>query len=282
MTSQDSYRLLDTGDEKKLEQIGPHRVVRQAAQAHWPTRRSRNDWGRVAAVHHRAKTGGGHWEFAEKLPEDWTLAYGGFKFKIKLTDFGHVGLFPEQIENWRWITEACARLEAPRVLNLFGYTGGSTLAAARGDASVTHVDASKGVVSWARENAALSNLGEKSIRWIVEDVSKYVEREVKRGNRYQGLILDPPTFGRGPRGQRWKIEDHLVPFLRQLRKIMEPLQFILLSCHTPGYSPLCLANVLHQVFDLPVSAVQPGEMVVPIAGSQMVLPSGTYARWQAS
>jgi len=277
----DDYRLLDTGDEQKLEQVGPVRVVRQATQAHWPRALPTAQWDRVDAVHHRAKTGGGHWQHLQPTGEQWVVRQGPLQFSVKLTDFGHIGLFPEQADNWTWIEDTCRALGTPNVINLFGYTGGSTLAAARGGAAVTHVDASKGVVSWGRDNAALNDLDKAPIRWIVEDVSKYIERERKRGNRYQGLILDPPSFGRGPRGQVWKIESHLIPFFQQIAPLMAPLSFVLLSCHTPGYSPISLANILHRVFGLPPGAIEAGEMTVPVADTDMVLPSGTFARWRS-
>ncbi len=276
-----SYAVLDTGEELKLERIGPYQVVRQATHAHWPKRLNEDMWREVAAVHHRSSTGGGQWAPKQTLPKTWPISCGDYKFLIKLTDFGHIGVFPEQQENWEWVRRHSAAVEAPRVLNLFGYTGGTTLAAARGGAQVTHVDASKGVVAWARENAAANQLADKPIRWITEDVSKYIQRETNRGSRYQGLVLDPPSFGRGPRGQLFKIEDHLLPLLRQLEKITDPLRFILLTCHSPGYSPECLKNLLHLVFSLPLDEMEAGEMSVPVGDSGMVLPSGTFARWAA-
>ena len=273
------YQLLDAGEEKKLEMIGPYMVTRQAAQAYWPKSRTR-DWKNMDAIHHRSSSGGGRWEFRNRLPESWTISHGPFKFVVKLTGFGHIGLFPEQLENWHWIQQNSSDPKM-KVINLFGYTGGSTLAAAAGSAQVTHVDASKGVVTWARENAELNGLQDKPVRWIVEDVGRFIEREVKRGNHYQGLILDPPSFGRGPRGQVWKIETDLIPLLETLKKIMNPLKFILLSCHTPGYSPRCLTNILNLVFDIPVAEAQQGEMLASIKDSDLVLPSGTYARWSS-
>ena len=275
----ETYQLIDAGEERKLEQIGPFRVTRQATQAFWPKSLAEATWRDVAAVHHRSSSGGGHWSFQKALPEQWWVNHGPLRFKIKLTGFGHIGLFPEQSENWRWIRE---RSQDPiQVLNLFGYTGGSTLASALGEARVTHVDASKGVVSWARENAAANNLDQKPIRWIVDDVVRFIEREQRRESVYQGLILDPPTFGRGPRGQVWKIEQDLTPLLSQLSKIMPDPRFILLSCHTPGYSPVCLANILHGVFSLPLSGIESGEMTVPQHDSPRLLPSGAFARWAA-
>lgn len=271
------YCLLDVGEEKKMEQLGPYRVIRQAAQAHWP-RRDKTLWVQPDANHHRSKSGGGHWSYQRKLPTSWPVAWGGLKFWIKLTDFGHIGLFPEQIENWQWIGEQVGQ-RTPRVLNLFGYTGGSSLAAAAAGARVTHVDASKGAVAWGRDNQGLNDMEDAGIRWIVDDCSKYLKREARRGSYYQGLILDPPSFGRGPDGQAWKIEQALIQLLHSARTIMKPLKFVLLSCHTPGYTGLCLANILNSVFDLPTAEIESGEMVVPMPTTSRVLPSGTFARW---
>ena len=279
MTAPGTYRLLDCGNEQKLEDLGGIRVVRQATQAHWEPRMARPAWERVDAVHHRSRSGGGHWNMSGAPIGQREIGHGGFRFRLELTDFGHIGLFPEQVDNWVWLERACRALGEPEVMNLFGYTGGSTLAAVRGGARVTHVDASKGVVSWARENAALNGLADAPIRWIVEDVSTYVGRERNRGKRYRGLVLDPPSFGRGPRGQIWKIEEHLIPFLHQLAGLTDPLGLILLSCHSPGFSPLTLVNILHRVFGLDPARIESGEMVVPIASAEMVLPSGAYARW---
>jgi 23S rRNA (cytosine1962-C5)-methyltransferase len=274
----DEYRLLDCGEEQKLEQIGPYRVVRQAAQAHWPKTLAPAEWDRVDAVHVRTKGGGGYWTYRNQLPESWTIHYCGHPFLVRLTDFGHIGLFPEQWENWQWLARCC-ETDAPDVLNLFGYTGASSYAAARAGAKVTHVDASKGIVSWGRENQSPGE--DLPIRWIVEDVGKYLARETRRGKRYQGIVLDPPSFGRGPKGQVWKIETDLVPLLNDLRALAAPMKFILLSCHTPGYSPLCLKELLLRVYGLPVEEVEAGEMTVPVAGGGHTLPSGTYARWHA-
>ena len=272
------YQLLDAGDQLKLERLGPYRVIRQAAQAFWPKNLPPNIWREVDAVHHRSTSGGGHWEFLRKLPASWQIRCGELVFKVKLTDFGHIGLFPEQRENWSWIRQQCGD-GGPRVLNLFGYSGGSTLAAALAGAQVTHVDASKGVVTWARENLRLNGGEDLPVRWIVEDVAKYINREQTRGSTYQGLILDPPTYGRGPKGQTWRIETDLIPLLHGLKSLMERPRFVLLSCHTPGYSPICLKNILYSVFGFPPVEMKAGEMVVPIGESP--LPSGTHVRWSS-
>lgn len=274
------YELLDAGETRKIEQIGPYRVVRQAAQAHWPVAFKAREWKAVDAIHHRSKHGGGHWEFKQKLPDTWPITWGGIDFHVKLTDFGHIGLFPEQYHNWQWLRDCGKEFGEIKVLNLFAYTGGSSLAAAQGGMAVTHVDASKGVVSWARDNQNLNGMDDLPIRWLVDDVSKFIEREQRRGNRYQGVILDPPTYGRGPKGQTWKIEEHMVPLLEAIAAIMDPVRFVLLSCHTPGYTGLALSNVLNKVFKVPVAKMQEGEMTVPIGQSGLVLPSGTYARFK--
>ena len=274
-----TYLLLDSGDCEKLEQIGKYKVRRQAAQAFWAKTEPSEFWQNVDATHVRSKKGGGHWEFHRKCPDTWVMDWGGFKFKAKLTPFGHIGLFPEQASNWTWLKQKVSdAAEEIQVLNLFAYTGGSTMAAASVGANVTHVDASKGVVSWARENASLNQLEEKPIRWIVDDVIKFVQRETRRGRKYQGLILDPPTYGRGAKGETWKIEEDLLPFLKDLKKITSQLEFILLSCHSPGFSGLVLAQMIAQAFNVATDDVQTGEMVT-LSSSDLNLPSGVFARW---
>lgn len=271
------YALLDSGWEKKWEQFGPFRVVRQAAQAFWPSLREENQWNPLHARHIRSRQGGGHWEYLAELPERWPVQVGSLRFLIKLTDFGHAGVFPEQSESWQWIGRQCRA--GIQVLNLFGYTGGSSLAAARAGAEVTHVDASRGVVGWARENAELNGLVAAPMRWMVDDVKKFVARELRRGSRYEGVVLDPPSYGRGGKGETWSIEPDLVPLLQSLSKLLHPDGFLLLSCHTPGFSALVLANLLARSFPERQGDLQFGEMVIPIAGTRLSLPSGSYARF---
>ncbi|CAM2005047.1 class I SAM-dependent methyltransferase [Acanthopleuribacter pedis] len=274
------YRLLDAGEEQKLELVGPYKVIRQAAQAFWPKMGEPHPWrDAIDGIHIRTNKGGGYWDYKNKPPAEWTISWQNFLFRAKLTDFGHIGLFPEQGHtNLDWITEQANDPEM-EVINLFGYTGGSSLAAARGGARVTHLDAAKGVVTWARENFELNNLADHPTRWIVDDATKFLEREVRRGRRYHGFILDPPTYGRGAKNQIWRIEKDLIPLLELIKQLADPLHFILLSCHTPGYTEWCLRNILHQVFDLPLTQIEGGEMTVPMESSECVLPSGTYARW---
>ncbi|MCB1049783.1 MAG: class I SAM-dependent methyltransferase [Acidobacteria bacterium] len=270
------YQLLDCGFEKKWERFGDIHVIRQAAQAFWPPGKNEKSWRPAHAIHHRAKSGGGHWEFIEKVPEQWVVEVGDLKFLIKLTSFGHTGVFPEQVESWHWIHNQIRSKD--RVLNLFGYTGGSTLAAARAGAEVTHVDASKGVVAWARENATINGLDQSPIRWMVDDVQKFVARQERRGERYQGLILDPPSYGRGNRGEVWNIESDLVPLLKGLCSLWDPSGFILFSCHTPGFSGQSLANFVQRIFQVSPDQLECGEMMVPVAGDRLFLPSGSYVR----
>ncbi len=272
------YRLLDSGNGEKLEQIAGFRVRRQAAQAFWDCSLSKEAWQTVDATHVRSKKGGGYWDFHRKLPPSWIVEWGGFQFKAKLTPFGHIGLFPEQADNWSWLKKVISERGELEVLNLFAYTGGSTLACAQAGARVTHLDASKGVVSWARENAGLNNLSQKPVRWIVDDVVKFVKREIRRGRNYQGLILDPPTYGRGNQGETWKIEDDLLELLKSLKKLTPNLQFMLLSCHSPGFSGLVLSQMMRQVFNM--DSIETGEMVT--ASERMPLPSGVFSRWSLS
>jgi 23S rRNA (cytosine1962-C5)-methyltransferase len=277
------YALLDSGDGAKLERFGPHVLQRPCPPALWPASAGTALWKTAAAVYHRSASGGGTWEKRQTLPERWPLSCGGHRLWIKPTGFGHVGLFPEQVPMWSWIGAQCERGGPDvSVLNLFAYTGGSTLAAAAGGAVVTHCDASRGVVQWASENAALSGLAEANIRWIVEEATRFVRRERRRGRRYRGIVLDPPSFGRGPKGQVFKLERDLPPLLRDCAALLaEDALFVLLSAHTAGAGPLTLSNLLDYALGRRAGAVGCGEMVVrPEAGTPL-LPSGTWAAWSA-
>lgn len=283
------YQLLDTGDFQKLEQVGPYRLVRPAAQAVWRPRLPASDWAQADATFTRFSGGDGKWNIRNrKLPESWRIdapAIG--QLVIRLTDFGHLGIFPEQHRNWGLLGDAVkahkariapdAEVKEISVLNLFAYTGGSTLAAARAGGSVVHVDASKTSVNWARENAEASGLGDRPVRWIVDDVQKFVGREVRRGSKYHGIILDPPSYGRGPKGETWKIEEMLPPLLDDLKAILAPdFAFFLLSGHSAGYTPLALVNLMGQILDTKATdaAIVAEEMTVAEAGSGRILPSG--------
>ena len=276
------YQLLDSGKESKLERVGPYLLVRPSPQAVWSPSLPEKEWQDADAVYIRSSTGGGNWEFKRRLPERWEIEYRGLKFFIKPTGFGHLGVFPEHGDSWDWIEERTRGAKGPvNLLNLFAYTGGATMAAARAGATVCHLDASKGVVDWAREDAALSGLSDRPVRWIVDDVVKFVQKEIRRGKRYDALILDPPSFGRGANGEIWKIEDDLLKFLLDCRKLLteKPL-FIYLSCHSPGFTPLVLQNLLAEMLKDKYGVLSNGEMVIPEISGRL-LPSGAYARWSS-
>jgi 23S rRNA (cytosine1962-C5)-methyltransferase len=288
----DEYALLDTGRMKKLETVGAYTLVRPAPQAVWEPGLGEADWRGADGVYTR-DTGedGGRWTFHKKVQREFDLIYGNLNFRIKLTNFGHMGLFPEQAANWDWMRSVIRqRLEQTSgrnlyVLNLFGYTGGSTLACSQAGAHLVHLDAAKGVVDWARKNAQLSALEDRPIRWLVDDALKFVQREERRGNSYQAIILDPPTFGRGPKGEVFKIEDDLVPLLQSCRAILaKDAIFVLYSCHTPGFTPITMANQLDIVVGGRRGKVEAAEMVVAEQSrgkGGRLLPSGVYARWLA-
>ncbi|GIV78331.1 class I SAM-dependent methyltransferase [Litorilinea aerophila] len=281
------YTLLDSGNASKLEQLGPYRLIRPAPQAIWHPRLPRSEWDQAHAIYERSSSGGGSWHWQRKVSREFDVLFSNLSFRIKLTNFGHLGLFPEQAINWGWLRENIReRLQRTNyrnlhVLNLFAYTGGSTLAASQAGAHVVHVDAAKGVVDWARRNARQCHLDERPIRWLVDDALKFVKREIRRGNRYQGIILDPPSFGRGPKGEVFKIEDDLLPLLEACRELLaRDALFVLYSCHTPGFTPIVLANQLADVVGERGGSLEHGEMVIPDSTGRL-LPSGTYARWLA-
>ena len=283
MSDGTTYRLLDSGEGRKLEQIGPYVVDRQAPHAFWP-KRHESLWRDADGVHHRSDKGGGHWEMRRQLPESWHLRIAGLKIVVKPTPFGHVGLFPEQGPSWSWMQErVAARIaqggEAPRVLNLFGYTGIASLACAVAGAEVCHVDSAKGIVDWARENQRLSGLEDRSVRWIVDDAVGFCRREMRRERRYDGIIMDPPTYGRGSKKETWKIEEDLPLLLATCGELLTatPL-FFHLSCHTPGWTGTTLRNVLAS--RIPKGdgwSYDPGEMTIPEEDGRL-LPSGTVVR----
>jgi len=239
-----SYELLDSGDFSKLEIVGGFKLIRSSPSSAYGKENPKL-WDGADAHYVKNDTGSGSWSFQKKIPESFSIDFAGLQFKIKLTPFGHIGLFPEQKTNWDRIREIGKKKSKLEVLNLFAYSGGSTLACLDAGMSVCHVDASKGMVDWARENAALSSLADKPVRWIVDDVLKFIQREIKRKKRYQGLILDPPSFGRGSKGEVWKIEDHLPELMDALMELCDHSpEFVILSCHSQGYSPLTLERIL--------------------------------------
>lgn len=277
-----NYRLLDSGDFEKLEQIGAFRVVRPAAQAVWPKTLPADEWKKHDARYERFSDGKGEWKKVSNIPAQWSVQFPDFQMSAKLTSFGHLGFFPEQLENWSELKQTCEALKTqlgrpPQVLNLFGYTGGSSLACALGGAELVHVDASKGTVDWARANFELAGLKAHPIRYIVEDVVDFVDREIRRSRVYDGIILDPPSYGRGPDKQVWKIEEHLNPFLLKLRQLLSPTaRFTLLTCHSPGYSPISLARLLKHSFSAAEGQIQTREMVIKESEGQS-LPAGVSA-----
>lgn len=278
------YQLIDSGGGRKFEQFGPWKLIRPCSQAVWAPQLSQREWNGADAIFSRDQEN--RWTYLKKLPEIWQIEAAGIKFKISPTDFGHLGIFPEQMGSWQWIRSLlephAKKAEKPRVLNLFAYSGGSTLAAAQAGAAVCHLDASKGMVSWARENAALNQLEEAPIRWIVEDVKKFLLREKKRGSRYEGIILDPPSFGRGSKGEVFKIEEDIIPLLQDCRDLLSdhPL-FILFSCHTPGFTPLAMEHLMTQLMKGIPGQTEAGEMALTAKAPLFSVPSGTYARWEA-
>ena len=280
------YEVIDTGDREKLERWGKYLLVRPDPQVLWKSERKHPGWRRPNAWYHRSKSGGGEWEFFD-LPQVWQIGYKGLSFRLQPFSFKHTGLFPEQAVNWDWfsglIRERISRKKEPvRVLNLFAYTGGATLAAAQAGAQVTHVDASKGMVNWAKENAAASGLSEAPIRWLVDDCRKFVERELRRGNRYDAVIMDPPSYGRGPKGETWVIEDSIYDFVELTAGLLsdDPL-FFLVNSYTTGLQPAMMAYILGLVLTPKVGGtVTADEIGLPVTNTGLVLPCGAAARWQ--
>lgn len=272
------YEVLDTSKGEKLERWGEYLLVRPDPQVIWDTPKKHKGWKERNGHYHRSKKGGGEWEFFH-LPEQWSIQYKELTFQLKPFSFKHTGLFPEQAVNWDWFTHRIEEAGRPiRVLNLFAYTGGATLAAAAAGASVTHVDASKGMVTWAKENARSSGLEDKPIRWIVDDCAKFVEREIRRGNHYDAIIMDPPSYGRGPKGEIWKMEESIYPFLLKCRELLSenPL-FFLINSYTTGLQPAVLTYMLRMA--LSGGEVESSEIGLPIRDTDLVLPCGASGRY---
>lgn len=278
------YELLDTGGGEKLERWGGFVLRRPDPQIIWPLERENALWTSASAHYHRSSSGGGHWEERVKLPDRWTIAYDKLKFHIKPTSFKHTGLFPEQAVNWKWMMDRIRSANRPiRVLNLFAYTGGATVACASAGADVCHVDAAKGMVQWAKENAALSGLADKPVRYITDDVFKFVQREQRRGSLYDAIIMDPPSYGRGPSGEMWKLETHLYPFVESCKAILSdnPL-FFLINSYTTGLSASVLTNILTMTLKRSYGGtITSGEIGLPITASGLYLPCGILGRWES-
>lgn len=279
------YEILDTSGGEKLERWGDYILVRPDPQVIWNTKKEHKGWKKKNAHYHRSSKGGGSWEFFS-LPEKWTIQYGQLSFGLQPFSFKHTGLFPEQAVNWDWmekkIRERTVRGRTVNILNLFAYTGGATIACAHAGASVTHVDASKGMVTWAKENARLSGLFDAHIRWLVDDCGKFAEREIRRGNKYDAIILDPPSYGRGPKGEIWKMEDSIFPFLERLMLLLSPDPvFFLLNSYTTGLQPGVLSYMLNLTLVEKFGGhVKAEEIGIPLKGKNLVLPCGASGRWE--
>ena len=281
------YEVIDTSCGEKLERWGRYILLRPDPQVIWKTEKNVPEWNRLNGHYHRSSKGGGEWEFF-KLPEEWTISYRELNFRLKPFSFKHTGLFPEQAVNWDFMAEKirAARKKDPnrevKVLNLFAYTGGATIACSAAGASVCHVDASKGMVAWARENAALSGLENRSIRWIVDDCLKFIRREIRRGNRYDGIIMDPPSYGRGPGGEVWQLEEQVYTLVEEAAKLLyEDSLFFLLNSYTTGLSASVMEYILGVVIrDRIGGQVSSDEIGLPVKSTGYVLPCGSTAIWQ--
>ncbi len=275
------YQIIDCSEGEKLERWGNYILLRPDPQVLWNTPKKDPAWNKLNGHYHRSSKGGGEWEFMD-LPEQWSIQYKELTFNLKPFAFKHTGLFPEQATNWDWFGNLIKNANREiKVLNLFAYTGGATLAAAKAGAKVTHVDASKGMVTWAKENAVSSGLGDAPIRWLVDDCVKFVERELRRGNRYDGIIMDPPSYGRGPKGEIWKLEEKIHPFIELTSELLSdnPL-FYLVNSYTTGLAPAVLSYMIStEVVAKHGGKVEAQEIGLPVKTSGLVLPCGASGRW---
>lgn len=285
------YEVIDCSKGEKLERWGDYLLVRPDPQVIWDTPKKEKGWRKMNGHYHRSSKGGGEWEFFQ-LPKEWTIQYSlpinkKLTFHLKPFSFKHTGLFPEQAANWNWfsqlIADAVSKGRQVKVLNLFAYTGGATLAAAVAGASVTHVDASKGMVTWAKENAISSGLKDAPIRWLVDDCVKFVEREIRRGNHYDAIIMDPPSYGRGPKGEIWKIEESVYPLIQLCSQILtdNPL-FFLINSYTTGLQPAVLSYMISTVLGTANGTVTASEIGLPVSSNGLILPCGASGRYEAT
>ncbi len=278
-----SYELLDASSGERLERWGDVILIRPDPQVIWKTPKQSEFWDKADARYHRSKTGGGKWEVYNKIPDVWDIKYKELVFRVKPMGFKHTGIFPEQAVNWDFVNDVIEKSEKPfKVLNLFSYTGAATLACARAGASVCHVDSSKGMVSWARENAIASRLGDKPIRWIVDDCIKFVAREIRRGNKYDGIIMDPPSYGRGPNGEIWKLEDNLYDFINECSKLLHgKSSFFILNSYTTGLSPSVMGYILNDLIVKKYGgSVLCDEIGLRVSSTDLILPCGATSIWQ--
>ncbi len=273
------YEYLDSGEEGRLERFGAYLFDRPSPVALW-RRKHPTLWKNAAGIYHRSRTGGGHWEFRRNLPSQWLMRWDDLALHVKPTGFGHMGLFPEHTCHWPWVRERIREADGGRVLHLFAYTGAMTLVAAQAGAEVWHVDAVRDVNEWARRNAEASGLKEAPIRWITDDATRFVAREGRRGRRYHGIVLDPPSYGKGPEGEKWIIEDHLLPLLERLMELTaNDARFVLFTCHSLGFSPALMRNFLAPWVERFGGTLESGAMLLNRPDSFIVLPAGFYARW---
>ncbi len=288
VTKQKEYELLDSGIGQKLERYGLYTLVRPDPEALWQKKLSNEVWENSDLTFIR--TGGAHtkWLMKDGIPKHWNISFGSFIFSIKPSSFKHTGLFPEQLPNWQWIESLIKKSkkkykQSISVLNLFAYTGGATLACAKAGASVCHVDGSKTAVAWARENAELSGFSDAPIRWIIEDCVMFLKREIKRGKHYDAIIMDPPSFGHGPKDELWKIEEHFLELINLCKVILsdQPL-FVLINGYTAGYSPIAYENILKDMMNNHKGEFGIGELTIEESTSTRLLPCGIFARWQST
>ncbi|MCI5958363.1 MAG: class I SAM-dependent methyltransferase [Lachnospiraceae bacterium] len=279
------YEVIDTCSGEKCERWGDYILVRPDPQVIWDTGHHNPAWKKKNGHYHRSNKGGGEWEF-RNLPEEWSITYRDLTFNLKPFSFKHTGLFPEQAVNWDWCSEKIKKATKEKgrqlkVLNLFAYTGGATVSAAAAGAAVTHVDASKGMVTWAKENALSSGLSNAPIRWLVDDCVKFVEREIRRGNTYDGIIMDPPSYGRGPKGEIWKIEESIYPFIQLTTKLLsKDSVFFLINSYTTGLQPAVLSYMINTAIVPQFGGrVEAEEIGLPVTESGLVLPCGASGRW---
>ena len=279
------YTCIDAGGFEKLEQWNGIILRRPDPQAVWPADKDSAAWRNADAVYHRSGSGGGSWEFRKKLPESWNVRYRDLQFKVSPTGFKHTGLFPEQAANWDWMNDLIADTdEEIRILNLFAYTGGATMACAKaGAAEVVHVDASKGMVQWAKENRDLCGLQDSKIRFIVDDCVKFTEREKRRGRTYHGIVMDPPSYGRGPNGEMWKFEKEIISLINACLAILdEHALFFLINSYTTGFSSVVLENIMKTMIlpEHPEGKIETGDIALPVSSRDLLLPCGIYGRWE--
>lgn len=276
------YELLDCSSGERLERWGNVTLIRPDPQVIWKTPKKHPEWRRADAVYHRSSSGGGNWEIKNKIPSFWSIGYGDLNFNVKTMGFKHTGIFPEQAVNWDYTAKLIKNAGRPvKVLNLFAYTGGATVACLKAGAEVVHVDASKGMVQWAKENAVASDVADKKVRWIVDDCVKFVQREIRRGNKYDIIIMDPPSYGRGPGGEIWKLENEVYSFVELCSQVLSdnPIM-VLINSYTTGLSPAVMQYILGALIKPKFGGVaESDEIGLPVTQTGMILPCGASAIW---